>query len=89
LIVYADNGDNESGWMDMGITSSTFGSVNWTVTGNNDGYLFCNAPVGTTGNGDLVIGTGGNGLHNDITFFTGGFDSSQIKMSLLVHNVQN
>jgi hypothetical protein len=83
LIVYADNGDNESGWMDMGITSSTFGSDDWTVTKNNDGYLFMNAPLGTTGNGDLVIGTGGNGLNNDITFFTGGFDASQIKMRLI------
>jgi hypothetical protein len=83
LIVYADNGDNESGWMDMGITSSGYGSPDWTVTKNNDGYLFCNAPVGTTGNGDLVIGTGGNGAHNDITFFTGGFDASQIKMKLI------
>lgn len=83
LIVYADNGDNESGWMDMGITSSTFGSADWTVTKDNDGYLFMNAPLGTEGNGDLVIGTGGNGAHNDITFFTGGFDASQIKMRLI------
>jgi hypothetical protein len=83
LIVYADNGDNESGWMDMGITSSTYGSPDWTVTKNNDGYLFMNAPLGTDGNGDLVIGTGGNGAHNDITFFTGGFDASQIKMRLV------
>lgn len=83
LIVYADNGDNESGWMDMGITSSTYGSPDWTVTKNNDGYLFYNAPAGTTGAGDLVIGTGGTGTHNDITFFTGGFDASQIKMRLI------
>ena len=83
LIVYADNGDNESGWMDMGVTSSTFGSADWTVTKNNDGYLFYNAPVTTTGYGDLVIGTGGNGSHNDLVFFSGGFDASQVKMRLI------
>lgn len=83
LIVYADNGDNESGWMDMGITSSGFGSPDWTVTGNNDGYIFMNAPVGTTGNGNLVIGTGDNGVENDITFFTNGFDADHIKLRII------
>ena len=75
LIVYADNGDNDSGWMDMGITSSGFDYTSgYGITKVNDGYLFMSAPVGTTGPGNMVIATNDTGAENDIVFCTGGFD---------------
>ena len=83
LIAYADNGDNSAGWIDMGITSSGFDNPDFTVTGPNDGYIFMSAPTGSTGKGDLIIGTGDGGTHNDITFFTGGFDAANVKMTLI------
>lgn len=83
MIVYASNGDNNSGWMDMGITGENFEDSSWTITGKNDGYIFMSAPTGTDGNGDLVMGTGNGGKHNDIRFFTGGFDAANVKMALI------
>ena len=47
FIAYADNGDNDSGWVDMGITSSTFDAAIYGVTGKNDGYIFMSAPAPT------------------------------------------
>jgi hypothetical protein len=50
FIAYADNGDNDSGWIDMGITSSTFDAANFGITGKNDGYIFMSAPAPTAAN---------------------------------------
>jgi hypothetical protein len=44
FIAYADNGNDASGYIDMGITSSTFGDPAFTITGANDGYIFMGAP---------------------------------------------
>lgn len=73
IIVYADNGTNDSGWMDMGITSSTFNDATYGITGPNDGYIFMSAPEGTSGNGNLYISTNNTGAQNDIVFSTNGF----------------
>ena len=48
-IAYADNGTDFAGYIDMGITSSNFNDPEFTITGANDGYIFLEAPVGTTG----------------------------------------
>ena len=75
LILYTDDGDNDSGWIDMGITSSSFDITSgFGITGIHDGYIFMNAPSGTSGLGNLVIATGENGTERDIIFVTGGFD---------------
>ena len=50
FIAYADNGDNDSGWIDMGITSSTFDAAIFGITGKNDGYVFMSAPAPTAAN---------------------------------------
>ena len=47
FIAYADNGDNDNGWVDMGITSSTFDDATYGITGPNDGYIFMSAPAPT------------------------------------------
>jgi hypothetical protein len=73
IIAYASNGDNDSGWMDMGITSETFNTAAFGITGADDGYLFMSAPAGTTGDGALVIATSEYGVTNDIVFATNGF----------------
>lgn len=46
IIAYSDNGDDTSGWIDMGITSSAFADAEFTITGTNDGYVFLEAPIG-------------------------------------------
>ena len=79
---YADNGTDFSGYIDMGITSSAFNDPEFTITGPNDGYIFMTAPVGTTGAGNLVLATGGEGTENKIIFAAGGLDSNNEQMSI-------
>jgi hypothetical protein len=82
IIAYADNGDDASGWIDMGVTGSTFSQATFGITGPNDGYIFMEAPVGTTGAGNLVLATGANGSDNKIIFAAGGYDSGNEQMSI-------
>jgi hypothetical protein len=79
---YANNGTDFSGYIDMGITSSVFSDPEFTITGPNDGYIFMTAPVGTTGNGNLVLATGGYGAQNKIIFAAGGLDSNNEQMAI-------
>jgi hypothetical protein len=80
VIAYAPNGDDTSGWIDMGITSPTFNDPEFTITSGNDGYIFMEAPAGTSGNGNLVIATGANGTDNKIVFAAGGLQSNNTQM---------
>lgn len=82
LIVYADNGEDLDGWIDMGITGSEFDQANFGITGPNDGYIFFEAPEGTTGAGNLVLATGGEGTLNKIIFAAGGFYSGRSQMEI-------
>ncbi len=77
FIAYANNGDNNTGWIDMGITGQNYVNQNgqYAITGPNDGYVFMSAPTGTTGGGNLVIATGDTGVYNDVVIATGGFDT--------------
>ncbi len=81
-IAYADNGEDAAGWIDMGITGSSFSQSTFGITGPNDGYIFMEAPVGTSGAGNLVIATGANGSENKIVFAAGGYDSGNEQMSI-------
>jgi hypothetical protein len=83
VIAYASNGDNDSGWINMGITSETFSASEFGVTGPDDGYLFMSAPAGTTGAGELVIATSEYGTTNDIVFATNGFESGNERMRIV------
>jgi hypothetical protein len=82
FIAYADNGNDASGWIDMGITGSTFSQATFGITGPNDGYIFYEAPATTTGAGNLVLATGANGSENKIIFAAGGYDSGNEQMSI-------
>ena len=81
-IAYADNGTDFAGYIDMGITSSNFSDPEFTITGANDGYIFLEAPVGTTGPGNLVFATGDKGTENKIIFAAGGLSSDNTQMSI-------
>jgi hypothetical protein len=83
FIAYANNGDDTSGWIDMGITGSSFSQATFGITGPNDGYIFFEAPSGTTGAGNLVLATGANGSENKIVFAAGGYDSGNEQMVII------
>ena len=55
----------------MGITGSAFNQATFNITGPNDGYIFYNAPTSTTGEGNLVLATGGTGSYNRIILAAG------------------
>ena len=81
-IAYANNGTDFAGYIDMGITSSNFNDPEFTITGANDGYIFLEAPVGTTGKGNLVFATGDKGSENKLIFAAGGLASDNEQMSI-------
>lgn len=82
FIAYASNGDDNTGWIDMGITSENFNDPSFTITGANDGYIFMSAPDGTTGKGNLVLATDSTGTENKIVFAAGGLSSDNEQMSI-------
>jgi hypothetical protein len=82
ILVYSDNGDDLSGWIDMGITGSAFNQPSFGITGPNDGYIFFEAPDGTSGKGNLVIATGNNGTENKIILAAGGFGTGNDQISI-------
>ncbi len=83
IICYASDGDNDSGWIDMGITSEAYSDPAFTVTGPGTGYIFMSAPATTSGTGDLLVGTDSTGSQNDIVFFTGGFDAGNERVRII------
>jgi hypothetical protein len=83
IIANADIGDDETGWIDMGITSSNFLDEDFTITGPHDGYIFMSAPIGTEGDGNLVLATGSTGQQNNIVFAAGGLDSNATQMVIV------
>jgi hypothetical protein len=84
LIAYASNGDNDSGWIDLGITGENFDDPEFGVTGRDDGYIFMSAPIGTPGDGSLYIATDGTGQKNDLVFSTGGFSDSTFERMRII-----
>lgn len=81
-IAYTDDGDDTSGWIDMGITSSNFNDPSFTITGAHSGYIFVEAPINASGTGNLVLATGGNGTQNKIVFAAGGLQSDNTQMEI-------
>lgn len=64
FIAYAENGTDNSGYIDMGITSSTFNDPDFTITGPNDGYIFMVAPE------VLTTSINGKSLTNNVATLT-------------------
>jgi hypothetical protein len=84
FIAYPDNGDDISGWIDMGITSSTFNAAAFSVTEENEGYVFMSAPDGSGTSGNLVFATDSTGTFNSIEFFVDGFNLTKSQRSMLI-----
>ena len=84
LAVYPDNGADASGWLDMGITSSTYADVSYPITGANEGYIFMSAPSGASKTGNLIYATDSTGTSNAHQWYVGGFGQakSAYKMQL-------
>jgi hypothetical protein len=83
IIAYSNNGEDAAGWIDMGITGSSFSQETFGITGPNDGYIFMEAPVGTPGAGNLVLATGANGSENKIVFAAGGYETGNEQMVII------
>jgi hypothetical protein len=73
LIAYNDAGDQNSGWISMGINSSTYDDPDYDLTNKDEGFLLFKAPTGTTGTGNLTIATGDTGSNNYLVFGAGGY----------------
>ena len=82
IICYADIGDDDTGWIDMGITSTNFSDPEFTITGAHDGYIFVEGPANSLGGGNLVLATGGHGTDNAIIFAAGGLLSDNTQMTI-------
>ena len=73
LIAYNDAGDQNSGWISVGINSSTYDDPDYDLTNKDEGFLLFKAPTGTTGTGNLTIATGDTGSNNYLVFGAGGY----------------
>lgn len=81
-ITYPDNNTNDlTGFADMGMTSSGFADAAYTVTGQNEAYLFGSAPSGASKSGSLVLATDSTGTNNNIDFYVGGFNKAKTAYS--------
>jgi len=78
FIAYPDNNSNDiTGFADIGMTSSAFSDAAYTVTGQNEAYIFASAPSGASKSGSLVIATDSTGTNNNVEFFVGGFNKAK------------
>lgn len=82
FIAYSNNGDDNAGYIDMGITSSNFLDPDFTITGKGDGYIFMVGAAGGLDQGNLVFATGDTGTQNKIIFAAGGLASDNTQMSI-------
>jgi hypothetical protein len=90
FVAYGDNGSDSSGFMDMGMGSSTYADALYTVTGPNEGYLLMSAPAGASKSGNLVYATDSTGTANSHQWYVGGFTQlkSAWKMQLTSTGLQ-
>jgi hypothetical protein len=84
FIAYPNNGDDISGWIDVGITSNTFNAAAFSVTEENEGYVFMSAPDLSGTSGNLVFATDNTGANNSIEFFVNGFGQAKSNRALLI-----
>jgi hypothetical protein len=75
-------GNTDSGWISMGINGSNYNDPSYPITKKDDAYILYNAPQGTTGTGDLIIGSGSYGSSRKIIFGAGGFATGNNQMSI-------
>ena len=85
FVAYNDASDVNSYFIDMGMNSSNFSSVDYPIFSANSGYLYTGG--GTSGQqADMFIGT--SNTASDIHFFTGGVDTTNIR-AIITGNTGN
>ena len=77
IAAYPDNGTDASGYIDMGITSSTYSDATYPIYGANEGYLIMSAPSGTSTTGNLVYATDSTGTQNYHQWYVGNFGAAK------------
>jgi hypothetical protein len=82
-VAQGDNGNDTHGYGDFGFTGSNFSDPLYTITGNNDTYIFSVGVGGANLGGNLVFATSSLGQNNDIVFATGGFLAANEKMRFI------
>jgi hypothetical protein len=78
FIAYANNypgPSNDHGWVDVGFTGDAFNDPVYTITKQNDAYVFASGANVTVG-GNLVLATDSTGSYNDIVIGVGSFYSN-------------
>lgn len=78
--MFMNNGNDDQGWIDMGIAGSSFADPSYPITYAGDGYLFVKGKP--TFKGNLVIGTGNTGTENKIIFAANGYDTGATQMTI-------
>lgn len=90
FVAYPDNGADATGWVDLGVNSSTFSDVAYSITTPNEGYLLMSNPsTATTATGNLVYATDSTGTSNAHQWYVGGFTQAKAnyKMQLNATNL--
>jgi hypothetical protein len=77
LAAYPDNGTDASGYIDMGITSSTYSDATYPIYGANEGYIIMSAPSGSSTTGNLVYATDSTGSQNYHQWYVGSFGAAK------------
>lgn len=73
FVAYTDNSTDAHGWADVGFTSSTYASTDYSITGPNEAYVLGSAPSGSGNTGNLVYATDSTGTQNYHQWYVGGF----------------
>jgi len=81
VIAYASNGNDSSGWIDMGITGEDFNQATFGITGPNDGYIFMQAPETFT---ETVTN---KALTSNVATLTVGANNFRVGMPVVVSGV--
>ena len=90
FVAYADNSTDSHGWADIGFTSSTYASTDYSVTGPNEAYVLGSAPNGSGTTGNLIYATDSTGTDNAHQWYVGGFNQAKSawKMQLTTSGLQ-
>jgi len=83
IILYGSNGNDTSGWIDMGITSPSFDDPEFSITGPGNGYIFMSGADGSGDTGNLIIATDSTGTENRIIFGAGGLATNNAQMIVI------
>jgi hypothetical protein len=74
-IAYPDNGNDDFGYIDMGITSSVFSDPKFVLTKSNDGYLFMSGVKDSKGISSITIL---NGIATVVTAVAHGYNAGDV-----------